>query len=99
MGIVPHRVMAILGGILAERREHNTVLQSDTANPQRGEELGNGLPIGLGVGCCTSWRDLGGSKVGDLFEIRIHGNGESASKCVHQEQHGSHHEAPHRHCL
>ena len=70
MGVVPHRVMTIFGGILAERREHNTVLQSDIANLQRSEELRNDLAVGLGVGCCASWRDLGRSEIGDLFRIR-----------------------------
>jgi hypothetical protein len=33
MGVVPHCVVPVFGGVLAEGREHDAVLQSDAADP------------------------------------------------------------------
>jgi hypothetical protein len=42
--------MSIFGGVLAEGREHNAVLEGQAADLEGLEEFGDGLAIWLGVG-------------------------------------------------
>jgi hypothetical protein len=46
---VPRRQVAVLSGVLAERREHYTVLEGEAADGKGLEELGDGTAIGLWV--------------------------------------------------
>ena len=71
MGEVPGCVVPVLGAVLAERREGNTVLQGEGADFDRGEKFGNGCAIGLGLGGCPGRRVLGGGKVGDLYLLEM----------------------------
>lgn len=69
MSQVPGCMVAILGGVLAEGREHDAVLEGEAAESKGLEELGDGLAIFLGVeGGAGGWF-LRGCEVGDLVLV------------------------------
>ena len=63
MGELPSCEMAILGRILAQRGEEDTILESGSADGQGLEDLWKWLVIWLGIGSCSSWRFLSRCKV------------------------------------
>jgi len=63
---VPACEMAILCRVLAERTEHDTVLQCKASDGERLEEFGDRLVVGLRIGCCSRRRDLSWCEVRDL---------------------------------
>ena len=67
MGEVPGCVMAVDGGVLAERGEHDSVLEGEPADLEGCEELWDCGTVGLWVrGGAAGWL-LGGGEIGDLF--------------------------------
>ena len=58
--------MTVFGGVLAEWREHDAVLELQAANSEGGEEFGNWVVVGLRIGGCSTRRGLQGCEIGDL---------------------------------
>lgn len=63
---VPHSVVAILSGVLAEWRKGNAVVQSEPTNLERLEELRHALGV-LGNKSSARWRNLSWSEVGNAW--------------------------------
>jgi hypothetical protein len=63
---VPGGVMPILGAVLAERGEHDAVLESRAAEAQWLEELGDRRVVRLRIGGCPCRWLLRGCEVGNL---------------------------------
>jgi len=61
--------MPVFGGVLAERGEHDAVLEGEVAQLEGLEELGNRCVVWLRVGGCSCRRFLRGCKVGDLSAL------------------------------
>lgn len=67
MGLVPHCVVAIIGGVLTHWRDHDPVLEGETAKLEGLEDLWNGGWFrGVDYGG-SGWDDLSGCEVRDLF--------------------------------
>jgi len=58
--------MTILGTVLAEGRQHYSILERQASNFQGREELWDGRAGGLRVRGCSAGRLLGWGEVGDL---------------------------------
>jgi hypothetical protein len=64
-------MVSIIGAILTKRREKDAVLESNTSNSQGLEELGNGLVVWLGIGCCSGGRMLHWGEVLDAWKRTV----------------------------
>lgn len=61
---MPGREVSVLRRVLAERGEHDAVLEGEAAEGERLEELGRVRAIGLGVGSGPGGGILEGGKIG-----------------------------------
>ena len=59
-------MVSVYGAVLAKGSENDAVLKSKVADFERREEFGNWRVVWLWIGCRSTWRYLGWSKVGDL---------------------------------
>lgn len=69
MGHVPGCEVAILGGVLAEGREEDAVLEGGAADLEGCECFWDWFRVWL-LDCGAGGRDLGGCEVGDLLVLR-----------------------------
>ena len=67
---MPWRGVPVSRGVLAERREHDAILERDAPDLDGREDLGNSGSIGLRIGGCSGGRLLGRCEVGDLIFVR-----------------------------